>query len=122
MMLFAANVSGMTVAYHFCGKFFQYFELTSHKKKSKCCCGGKTEKKGCCKTKHCQVKIDESKSSRIQINLEQQLAAEVILPVVLFTDRQTEILPNTSLAVPLANSPPSVRTVHLFILHQQFLI
>jgi hypothetical protein len=122
ILLFAANVSGATISYHFCGKIFQYFAFNGQKKKSKCCCGGSQEKKGCCKTKHCKVTVDEGKSFGKQIVFATHLFADAVLPEPIHLVSQDIELAHVSYAIPLAHSPPFIRTVHLYIFYQQFLI
>lgn len=122
MLLFAANVSGMSISYHFCGKIFQYIALNGHKKKSKCCCGGHGEQKGCCKTKHCKVTVDEGKSFTKQILFNKPVATDVLLPVYAPFVSHTVMLPAVAHTVPPAHAPPFIRTVPLRILYQQFLI
>ena len=122
IVLFAANVSGATISYHFCGKILQYFAFNGEKKKSKCCCGGSQEKKGCCKTEHCKVTIDDGKSFGKQIVFATHLFADAVIPAQIQFVSQEAQLVYVSYAIPLAHSPPLIRTVPLHILHQQFLI
>ncbi len=121
-MLLAANVCGASISYHYCGKIFQYFAFNGQKKKSKCCCGGTQEKKGCCKTKHCKVKVDNNQSFAKQLNFEQQFVVEALIPQTIQVVPQDFKLINTPYGVPLGHSPPLIRTVAIHILHQQFLI
>jgi hypothetical protein len=123
ILLFAANVSGTAISYHFCGKMLQYFSFNGQKKKSKCCCGGGQEKKGCCKTKHCKVTIDESKSfaKYIFIAADPFTDAAILSEPVRFIVRDIPVY-NVEHKIPPAHAPPLIRTVPLHILYQQFLI
>ena len=62
MLLFTANISGAEITHHLCGKVFQYISLNGHNKDSKCCCKGGKVDKGCCKTTHFKVKIDDKQT------------------------------------------------------------
>jgi hypothetical protein len=122
MCLFTANICGASISYHFCGKLFQYYAFNGHKKKSKCCCKGSQKKKGCCKTEHHKVKVDDNKSFAKQLVFEKQIIAEAIVPQAYPLIQQSIQLINVDYTVPLGHSPPTVRTVPIHILHQQFLI
>lgn len=120
--LFAANICGASISYHFCGKFLQYYSFNGHTKKSHCCCGGTQKKKGCCKTEHHKVKVDDSKSFAKQLDFHKQFIVEGFIPQSYPLIQQNIKLINISYTVPLGHSPPIVRTVPIRILHQQFLI
>lgn len=121
--LFAANVSGATLSYHFCGKILQYFALDLDKKKGKCCCGSNSvKKKNCCKTKHCKVVVDEGKSFAKQLELSKQVLAHAIVPAPVRIACQDIQLVSADHIVPPVHGPPLQRTVPLHILYQQFLI
>jgi len=120
--LLAANVCGASISYHFCGKIFQYFAFNGQKKKSHCCCKGTQKKIGCCKTKHCKVTVDDTKSFAKQHSFHKNLLGEAVVSQPIAAVHQYTVLKTASYAVPLVNSPPLVRTVSLQILYQQFLV
>ena len=121
-MLLAANISGASISYHYCGKIFQYFAFNGQKKKSKCCCEGTQKKKGCCKTEHCKVKVDDNHSMAKQLVFHKQIVSEAFIPIIFQTVQQRVQVVTTSYAIPLAHSPPLIRNVPMHILYQQFLI
>ncbi len=122
IMLFAANISGASISYHFCGKIFQYSAFNGQKKKSKCCCGGTQKKKGCCHTKHAKVKVEKEQSFSAKISIEKHLALYTLPTLYYFVSRNSVPHGLCSIAVPLANSPPFVRTVPIYLQIRQFLI
>ena len=122
IMLFAANISGASISYHFCGKIFQYSAFNGQKKKSKCCCGGTQKKKGCCHTKHAKVKVEKEQSFSAKISVEKHFAVYTLPTPYYFVSRNIESHGICSIAVPLANSPPFVRTVPIYLQIRQFLI
>lgn len=121
-ILFAANVSGASVSFHYCGKLFQYFAFNGQKKKSKCCCGGTQKKKGCCHTKHSTVKVEKEQSVSAKIFVEKQMVACAV--PVLFLAPVPDFIPRKTcfLSVPLAKPPPFARTVPIYLQIRQFLI
>lgn len=79
ILLFAANISEATVTHHLCGKIFQYISLTGHKKNTKCCCKGGKMDKGCCKTTHLKVKIEDKKITSHSSSLEKPFTIEALV-------------------------------------------
>lgn len=122
IILFAANICGASISHHYCGKILQYSSLNGQKKKSKCCCGGTQKKKGCCHTKHQKVKIEKEQSFSAKVFFEKHFTP-CILPELYYSASQNIFYHGLStIAVPLANSPPFVRTVPIYIEIRQFLI
>ncbi len=121
--LFAANVSGATLSYHFCGKMLQYLAVDLQKQKGKCCCGNNSKKeKSCCKTKHCKVVVDESRSFAKHLELSNQVTGDALVPVRIAIITQAVPPVHSAYIVPPAHAPPLSRPVPLHILYQQFLI
>ena len=122
IMLLAANISGASISYHFCGKILQYSAFNSQKKKSKCCCGGTQKKKGCCHTKHEKVKVEKEQNFATKIFFEKHFTFYTLLTPYYFVPSSSIPQGLCNIAVPLANSPPFVRTVPIYLQIRQFLI
>ncbi|PSK93438.1 HYC_CC_PP family protein [Taibaiella chishuiensis] len=124
IVLLAANVSGATLSYHFCGKILQRFALDLQKQQTGCCCSKMEQKKEkrCCKTKHCKVTVDESKSLAKQLSFSKTFMADAVLTAPVQVVVQQVPLPEPRYRVPPAHAPPSGSPVPLHILYQQFLI
>jgi hypothetical protein len=121
-MLLAANISGASISYHFCGKKFQYSAFNGQKKKSKCCCNGTQKKKGCCKTNHCKVKVDDGKVFAKKAISSNHFAIVAIVEYAFPQSNKWVILFDDSFSFPIAHSPPFVRTVPIYLQYRQFLI
>ncbi len=124
IVLLAANVSGATLSYHFCGKILQNFALDLQKQQKGCCCGKMEQKKEkrCCKTKHCKVTVDDSKSLAKQLSFSKTFMADAVPAVPVLVVVQQVPLPVQHFRVPPAHAPPLRTAVPLRILYQQFLI
>ncbi len=120
--LFAANISGASVSYHFCGKIFQSFSLNGQKQKSKCCCKVTRKKSKCCKTQSCKVQIDESKSFAKHLSIDKPIVYEALLTPLTYVVQKSIVHNSRPYTLPPAHAPPLIRTVPLHVFYQQFLI
>ena len=122
MLLLAANVSGFSISQHYCGKRHQYTSLYGQKKKSSCCCNGLQKKKGCCKTKHEKMKVDDGKqiAKHPQVHLLLQaclLPERILLPEAVWSYHKP-----IQFVVPRIHPPPDIPSVRRHVLHGVFLI
>lgn len=122
MLLIAANVGGVSVTHHVCGKLFQYISLEGKKKNSTCCCKGEQRDRGCCKTKVIKVKLDDHKSFSKQVVLNPQYFLVGLLPEAITVIRQPRVIVATALIVPRIHPPPLLHAVRKHVLYSVFLI
>jgi len=122
MLLLAANVGGFSVTHHRCGKKSQYISFSGRKTASKCCCSGGDVDKGCCKTKHAKIKLDEKQTIAKSLEFAKPFLVEAVLPEPYVP---VAVATGPAFHAPvqqLANPPPLLLPVRLHVLHGVFLI
>lgn len=122
MLLLAANVGGFSVTHHVCGKKSQYISFSGRKAVSKCCCSGGDVDKGCCKTKHAKIKLDEKQTIAKSLEFAKPLLLEALAPVPYLVVNTTTPQEVFATVQQLANPPPLLPPVRLHVLHGVFLI
>ncbi len=122
MLLFAANVGGVTVTHHLCGKLSQYVSITGKKKHHGCCCKGASQDKGCCKTKVTKLKLDEKQTLAKTFCFAETFHLDALPPTFAIL-HEAPLEAGYDVAVPqLANPPPLLASVKLHVLYGVFLI
>lgn len=123
MCLFAANICGASITHHLCGKKSQYVSLAGKKKHSKCCCSGGDIDKGCCKTKHIKVKLDDEQTIAKSLFLSKSFLFEATPPTPQAVFSAAICSSVYASVQQLANPPPLLAaSLRLHVLYQAFLI
>lgn len=122
MCLLAANISGLSITHHVCGKKLQYISFSGKKKGSHCCCKGEPADRGCCKTNFIKVKMGDDKSHAKQLIINPKPLFATLLQRPMWPIMQRAHYIASAYTVPRIHPPPLLLAVRKHLLNSLFLI